>query len=139
MKLITLVYVSVATKKLSESELVEILEVARAKNEKLNITGMLLYRDGFFVQALEGEQAVVEDLFHVIAKDERHKNVIVVYQNSIATRSFNDWSMGFNMLSEKDLLQVEGYTGGMLNVHFFADKPGRAVTLLESFRNRSYF
>ena len=138
MKLITLVYVSVATRKMTEADLVSILEVARERNKELDVTGMLLYRDGFFVQVLEGEQVVIEDLFQKISGDSRHKHVIVVYQNSIQKRSFLEWSMGFNMIAESDLLKLDGYSG-MLNVNFFADKPGRAVTLLESFRSRSYF
>jgi len=123
---------------MKETELVEILRVARDNNKKLKVTGMLLYRDGFFIQALEGEEKVVDDLFNDIATDERHKNVLVVYKNHVTTRTFTDWSMGFNKLEDHHLEDLDGYNG-MLNANFFAEKPGRAVTLLESFRNKSYF
>lgn len=138
MGLITLVYVSFANKKMTEEELVTILDTARTNNKELDVTGMLLYRDGFFIQALEGEQDIVEPLFAKISQDERHKNILTVYQNSIQERSFSDWSMGFNRLEDSDLEELEGFNG-MLNANFFADKPSRAVSLLESFRNRSYF
>ncbi len=139
MTLITLVYVSVAqNRQMNNDELLRILKEARENNQKLNVTGMLLYRDGFFIQALEGEQDVVEDLYAHIAKDQRHKNIITVYQNEIKERLFTDWSMGFNRVEDKHLESIEGYNG-LINAHFFADKPGRAVSLLESFRNRSYF
>ncbi|MGB7340040.1 MAG: BLUF domain-containing protein [Phototrophicaceae bacterium] len=139
MTLITLVYVSVAqNRQMNNDELLRILKEARENNQKLNVTGMLLYRDGFFIQALEGEQDVVEDLYAHIAKDQRHKNIITVYQNEIKERLFTDWSMGFNRVEDKHLESIEGYNG-LINEHFFADKPGRAVSLLESFRNRSYF
>ncbi|MEL6406516.1 MAG: BLUF domain-containing protein, partial [Chloroflexota bacterium] len=62
MALNVIVYVSYASHTMSESELVEILDTARENNQRLNVTGMLLYRDGFFIQALEGEQAVIEPL-----------------------------------------------------------------------------
>ena len=58
------------------------------------------------------------------------------YQNEIKERLFTDWSMGFNRVEDKHLESIEGYNG-LINAHFFADKPGRAVSLLESFRNRS--
>ena len=138
MSLTDIVYVSYASHKMTAEELKEILEVARDKNKELNVTGMLLYRDGFFIQALEGEEKVVDDLFNDIATDERHKNVLVVYKNHVTTRTFTDWSMGFNKLEDHHLEDLDGYNG-MLNANFFAEKPGRAVTLLESFRNKSYF
>jgi hypothetical protein len=40
---------------MSDKHLEAMLKKARNKNEKSAITGMLLYRDGFFIQALEGE------------------------------------------------------------------------------------
>ena len=42
---------------------------------------MLLYRDGFFIQALEGELDAIENLYAIIAKYERYKDVILVYKN----------------------------------------------------------
>ncbi|MEL6406626.1 MAG: BLUF domain-containing protein, partial [Chloroflexota bacterium] len=77
-------------------------------------------------------------LYQKISTDQRHKNIITVYQNTIEERSFTDWSMGFNHLEDTHLEEIPGYNG-MLNANFFAEKPSRAVSLLESFRNRSYF
>ena len=50
MPLHNLVYVSLATEDMSDETLKKILNKARTKNEGLDITGMLLYRDGFFMQ-----------------------------------------------------------------------------------------
>jgi hypothetical protein len=55
MSLYCLVYVSIANQEMSDKHLEAMLKKARNKNEKSAITGMLLYRDGFFIQALEGE------------------------------------------------------------------------------------
>jgi hypothetical protein len=40
---------------MSDDNLKDLLKKSRAKNETLNITGMLLYLDPFFIQVLEGE------------------------------------------------------------------------------------
>ncbi|MEM9951663.1 MAG: BLUF domain-containing protein [Chloroflexota bacterium] len=139
MPLVTLVYFSVAYKKeVPDAELMDILTIARKNNKTLNVTGMLLYRDGFFIQALEGEQAIVEDLYTKIAQDSRHKNIITVYQNEISKRLFMDWFMGFNRLEDRHLADIEGYDG-VVDAEFFATKPGRVTSLLETFRNRPYF
>ncbi|MDD1617775.1 MAG: hypothetical protein CG439_2841 [Methylococcaceae bacterium NSP1-2] len=75
MSLHCLVYVSIATRKMSDNDLQTLLEKARKKNEGSAITGMLLYRDGFFAQVLEGELKDIEDLFAIISRDERHRRL----------------------------------------------------------------
>jgi len=54
MKLIQLIYVSAATNRFNPAELRELLRLARLKNQQLDVTGMLLYHEGSFLQVLEG-------------------------------------------------------------------------------------
>jgi Sensors of blue-light using FAD len=110
MSLYCLVYVSIANQKMSDRHLEALLKKAMEKNEKSAITGMLLYRDGFFIQALEGEQETIENLFATIAKDERHRDVILVYSSPIKQRGFPDWTMGFNRIDDNDAGIIKGYT-----------------------------
>lgn len=49
--LISLVCVSSAVRPLRDEEIVDILRVSRRNNEKLDITGMLLYKAGNFVRS----------------------------------------------------------------------------------------
>ena len=53
--MIALVYVSAARKLFDEAELSALLTQCRANNARLGVTGVLLYADGNFMQALEGE------------------------------------------------------------------------------------
>ena len=80
MSLNCLVYVSLANQEMSDNHLQTMLQKAREKNERLSITGMLLYRDGFFMQALEGELADIESLYDTISKDPRHSDLILIYK-----------------------------------------------------------
>jgi hypothetical protein len=104
-----LVYVSVASRPFGQQDLVELLESARADNAKLGITGLLLFRDGAFMQALEGPKSQVTGLFEKIKEDERHDCVIVVYEGPIESRSFPDWYMGFKSPSEAEMAKLAGY------------------------------
>ncbi|HSM42684.1 MAG TPA: BLUF domain-containing protein, partial [Afifellaceae bacterium] len=54
-----LVYVSAAHHLMGDDELTEILETSRARNAAAGITGMLLYKDGSFMQLLEGAKTNV--------------------------------------------------------------------------------
>ena len=108
--MIQLVYVSSAVHPFSNAELVELLHKARAKNAALHVTGMLLYKDGNFIQALEGEEAVVHTLFACIKADQRHRGVEVVIDEEIPHRTFADWSMGFRNLADTETQALSGFS-----------------------------
>ncbi len=105
-----IIYASVATRPMEEDELVSMLKHAREKNRRLGITGMLLHCDRSFIQALEGPQDRVKELFHTIRQDPRHNRLSVLFEGPIKQRSFTHWSMGFNRPSREDLAMTEGYT-----------------------------
>jgi hypothetical protein len=69
---------------------------------------MLLYTDGSFLQALEGDEAVVRDLYATIAGDDRHQQVTLIIEFPVETRSFSDWSMGLAILNPEDEGQASG-------------------------------
>jgi Sensors of blue-light using FAD len=133
-----LVYVSAATRPFTKPELVELLAKAREKNTRLGLTGMLLYKDGDFLQVLEGEEAAVRALFGTIGQDPRHGRVMTLIDAPIAERQFRDWSMGFRNLADDDLRGMPGYSEFM-NRSFldaeYRDNPGEAEALLAMFRD----
>ncbi|GAB4515981.1 MAG: BLUF domain-containing protein [Anaerolineae bacterium] len=141
MALISLVYVSVASGYMTNKVLKDILEASRENNAKLGITGMLLYRDQYFVQALEGEEAQVMALYEKIKDDPRHHHVLTVYQAEVSRRTFGEWSMGFNLLDKEHAGHIEGFNDFLVKPshEFFTQEPNRVVLLLESFRDRSYW
>jgi hypothetical protein len=136
MTLVSLVYVSHAVQNFSDEQLHDLLTVSRNRNLATEITGMLLYRDGFFFQALEGEDQAVEAVYEKIKRDPRHRGVYLIYKEVIAQRSFPNWSMGFKLLDDSALESVAGYNSFLTrpDPHFFVDKPSRAKALLTSFR-----
>lgn len=72
-----LLYTSLSPVELSEDELTDILEKARIKNNKLGVTGMLIYHDREIMQILEGDKSTVLNLFQTIFEDTRHTSVDV--------------------------------------------------------------
>lgn len=93
--LVTLVYFSHARRPLDETELLDLLTVSRRNNQQNGITGMLLYADGNFVQALEGPKAAVEAIFERISVDPAHSGIVSTGIVPIKERQFGEWSMGF--------------------------------------------
>lgn len=106
-----IVYQSYAVGQPTTSDLKILLTQSRANNSRLNITGLLLYGNGSFLQVLEGEKQAVHYIYARIQADSRHTRVIMLADGSIARRVFQDWSMGFQVLSEVDVARLTGYIG----------------------------
>lgn len=73
--------------------LAQIFDVARTKNKAIGVTGALLITDHYFVQALEGEEAVVRSLYEHISEDQRHDHVELMDEQSVDARIFSRWAM----------------------------------------------
>lgn len=91
-------YSSAAVAPFSDNELTGLLARARVNNARLGVTGMLLYHQGSFLQALEGDPQVVESLFVRIGKDKRHHRVVALLRRDVEARYFDQWQMGFASL-----------------------------------------
>lgn len=106
-RMLSLTYSSVATSTLEPADLTALLTQSRASNEHTGITGMLLFRNGYFLQVLEGPDAQVRQKMRTIRDDPRHTKVTVLLEEVIQDREFPEWTMGFP--SEQELEDVPGY------------------------------
>ena len=104
------VYVSIAVRPFSSEELAALLFKSRERNRRVGITGMLLYKDGCFMQAFEGEKAQVRMLHQRIVGDPRHRNMVVLSDGSVESRDFSDWTMGFKHLDDSDVQRQPGFS-----------------------------
>ncbi|WP_396633327.1 BLUF domain-containing protein [Maribacter sp. R86514] len=103
----TLTYESVATSRLTSAEMEELLEKARANNQRDDITGCLIYYKGGFVQLLEGSKEKIETLYDKIKKDPRHKNVTLFSDDEISKRTFPNWGMAYYPIDENNTNKYE--------------------------------
>lgn len=131
-----LIYASVAAQSFSASQLAELLQRARASNERLGLTGMLLHSDsdGSFFQVLEGEPAAIDQLMQKLLLDKRHSHLTTIIREPIAERSFEGWTMGFSSVSQEKLRKVPGLNNFFQKGQCFTDlDSGRAKKLLSAF------
>lgn len=106
MSLYTLVYHSKAVIDFNRYALQALLLTARQHNARHDITGMLLYADGHFIQVLEGEKPVIDELYQHIQNDSRHIKVRKIYEHDIEERAFAEWSMGFKELTRQEYRNI---------------------------------
>jgi len=132
--LVHCIYVSTASRSFHPSELAELTATAREKNQRLKITGVLLYMAGRFFQVLEGESVAVEDVYASIVADNRHREVTQIIFETISKRSFEDWSMSLINLSGDKLDQIVALSDQQNGTLALKDLPeGRSKKLLLAF------
>ena len=97
-----IIYQSTANPNITSDEISNILNTARDFNKKHHITGCLIYYNHKFLQILEGEKSIVEDLYSKIKTDKRHSNVKLLIDISKKERIFSNWNMAFINLDSDD-------------------------------------
>ncbi len=91
-----IVYTSSAVEDFSFTDIEQLLLGARRRNRALGVSGMLVFHDRTFLQALEGEQRAVNEIFAMIASDQRHQDIEILHRGpGFDQRLFGEWSMGF--------------------------------------------
>jgi hypothetical protein len=136
MSLIHLIYVSSATQLCDVDELERILESSARRNSTQQVTGMLVYVGGNFMQVLEGEEAAIDETYGRIAQDARHRDLIVIDRGRIVQREFERWSMGFRRLGTEEIASHPGYApffDSDYDVKAIGARPGLALDLLKEF------
>jgi hypothetical protein len=98
---------------------------------------MLLFKDGNFMQVLEGPEAAVRATHARIVSDPRHSGLITLLQGPVAARSFGGWSMAFRNLNDSAAHTIAGYDD-FLNTPLtdarFTHDPTAAQRLLQVFK-----
>lgn len=135
--MIQITYLSSATRAMSQGDLEDILRTARDNNARLGITGMLLYGNKTFIQILEGEESVVEELVKTIKRDPRHTNFQILKKKPIEQHEYADWSMGFKRVSGEDFEAVKGlkdFEEKNFNTTFLGSHASLVDSLMDHFR-----
>ena len=102
---------------MQEKELLDLLEESKEWNNPHGITGLLLYvrgqiasyPQGRFIQALEGTEVEVRNVFAKIQHDCRHRDIILLNEGPIPKRNFETWLMGFKSINTKTYKNQPGY------------------------------
>jgi hypothetical protein len=104
---------------MKDHELAEILRAAHQHNPTNGVTGLLLCREGNFIQVLEGEPEQVEAMFASIERDPRHCQVIVLSRAFHSERVVAGWVMGFRHI---EMISAEN---DRILKSLFSDPPGK--------------
>ncbi|MBK1724709.1 phosphate-starvation-inducible PsiE family protein [Thiocystis violacea] len=137
--MIQITYISSATEPMSTPALLSLLQSCRENNAGRGVTGMLFHCNGTFLQVLEGEERVIDELLDIIEQDPRHTGMQVIQRKEIKHRQYSDWSMGFQRVSERDLRQIEGlrdFSEKDFNADYLGQQSAVVQSLMDHFRRQ---
>lgn len=126
-----LAYNSIAKPDIDGKNLKDIQEISQKFNSENDITGCLVYYKGQFVQTLEGNEEIIEDLYARIEKDRRHYDVKKLYSNYKEKRVFGEWGMAVVDLDDPELAELsqELFEQNLLVFSELTDRSTMAVNL----------
>lgn len=110
-----IIYISdyTGTDKELGKDLIKIHKSSIKNNLDFDITGVLFYHNGNFLQVLEGRKEQLEQLMTTLENDPRHTCITRIVDIEVATRGFSGWNMDvFNLdddaiIERKDLTAYE--------------------------------
>lgn len=135
MNLVQLIYVSKLANK-NEMVIGAIHDSAVRHNTRNGLTGMLLYRDGSFMQVLEGPRDRVLVTYNRIQLDPRHTHHELILEEPLSARNFPSWSMGLCHLLNSEVskyAEFGPYLQDGFDVGQIRAQPGVALSILKTF------
>ena len=136
----SLIYLSSAKTKFSEQQLIDLLDHARHNNLRHEITGVLAYWDGNFIQYIEGPSHRLDQLMTNLKGDPRHGGIITLQRRTIGERAFPEWRMAFSEKRSTGQWSGDRGVSDFLCAGVLHADPRRlsaeARVLLDSFRNQ---
>jgi hypothetical protein len=139
--MIQVTYVSRVSTPLSGEQLLALLLQCRTNNAKSDITGMLLYGNGTFLQTLEGDEGVIDPLMEHIWQDNRHEDIRLLSRRTIESRQYADWTMGFAQVTDAALQDVEGlkdFAAEDFTFEYLVGHEPIVTSLMDHFREPNY-
>jgi hypothetical protein len=93
--LIRLIYASTVREAMDLNAFNHLVKHAQHCNQLNDITGMLIFDGTYFLQGLEGEQALIDELYAKLLRDTQHHTIQLLSCNEERVRAWTNWTMGF--------------------------------------------
>lgn len=126
--MIRLIYVS-QTNNIDFEKIKAVLTVSYKNNKESDISGALIYGQGYFIQCLEGEADPIEALYKKIILDNRHEHVELISKEKIEERYFKDWHT--STMNDKAYRMIEKKYSKNGNFDPYSMRPEQIIMLLD--------
>ena len=135
-----LMYSSLSDPTLTQEDIKQILDSARRYNEQHEITGLLLFQEGSFLQVLEGDRRQISLLFEKkLMRDPRHYSVSLFHDRPLVERQFRYWHLAFSDLDKQTAklsLPYREFLRGERGLYELTSNTSRALELVGQIHRR---
>ena len=100
--LVKLIYASQVSPEVDNAAIRNILNKSQENNQRLGVTGALLFSGTVFLQCLEGSRSTVNALYNRILQDSRHAGSEILFLGETTRRDFISWDMGYMALTPEN-------------------------------------
>lgn len=90
----SLIYLSTESESFDEDALKELANSSEERNRERGVTGFISYKNGVFIQFLQGPKDTVDQLFNTIRQDPRHRvknSLVLPFERTL----FPNWGMRY--------------------------------------------
>lgn len=128
----TICYVSSTNNGVVYNDLKHLFHITKRNNIHLNVSGILIVKNGNLLQLLEGEKQDVNKMYKKIREDNRHHNIIQILNTSSRDRLFENYDTGFAIVnSKRKLKQLKSYLNWLKEADL--KRVNKLIRLLENF------
>lgn len=85
-------YISKATRDFSHTDIQALVELAIKKNKQMELTGFIRFKNGYFIQYIEGSYDAIQEMKTTLDKDKRH-SILMWLEDVLPVRKFTNWAM----------------------------------------------
>ncbi|HYO23604.1 MAG TPA: BLUF domain-containing protein [Lacipirellulaceae bacterium] len=118
-----------------DAELDSIRRAASRNNAAVEVTGLLLYNAGCFLQLLEGEDRRLVALYDRLAEDQRHSDLQRLIFQDAEVRLFPGWEMGVVNLDQASALEQRRFAS-LAGACRLAPRRAQIAQLYQEFRRQ---
>ncbi len=128
----TICYVSSLNSSLKINDLNHLFKTTKSNNTCIGISGILIHKNGNFLQILEGEVEKVDTLYQNICLDNRHHSIIIIINTEICDRIFESYGTEFSIIeSNRQIHKLKQYLNWLKQAEL--QKVNKLITIIENF------
>lgn len=118
-KLKTICYISCKSKYLSDQESERLIEETKCKNSTCFITGIIVHVGDHYFQILEGEEKKINTLYKKIVADNRHYEIVELFNKPIKRKYFETYQSSFQTtFDSEEIKAINVYLKGNIDYPF---------------------
>ncbi len=111
-----IIYVSTLRKNITLEDIQFLSKNFSTNNKKHDISGVLVCASGTVMQYIEGEKEKIDRLYLNILNDNRHYNIITLFEEEIETKFYEDWGLKFEKSDIAKLVDIKQQLSKKQNV-----------------------